>query len=252
MMSDGKAHTPALDRATVAKVATLARLKLTDAEIDDYVGRLGAVLEYVRVLDELDTSNVEPLVHAFEMTNVFRVDEVQPSLPRAGRPGECPQVRRPLLSRAAHYRRGLVGLKSPHSVPPLLRHGGWNRVPLSERPSRANQWVAVQSVPDHSANNESNGLVMADVSTATASRGVGAMSTCEGIAVWTVGVTTMTTAISAATSPHRPRRWNRCWKTGWPEGPLRRGREARRRRLWPLPRVPRRTRVLPKRSARWT
>lgn len=91
MMSDGKAHTPALDRATVAKVATLARLKLTDAEIDDYVGRLGAVLEYVRVLDELDTSNVEPLVHAFEMTNVFRVDEVLPSLPRADALANAPK-----------------------------------------------------------------------------------------------------------------------------------------------------------------
>lgn len=90
-MSDDSTRGPALDRATVAKVATLARLKLTDAEIDEYVGRLGAVLEYVHVLDELDTSNVEPLVHAFEMTNVFRVDEVQPSLPRAAALANAPK-----------------------------------------------------------------------------------------------------------------------------------------------------------------
>jgi aspartyl-tRNA(Asn)/glutamyl-tRNA(Gln) amidotransferase subunit C len=73
---------PALDRATVTKVAVLARLKLTEQEIDDCCGQLGAVLEYVHVLDELDTTNVEPLVHAFETTKVFRADEVRPSLPR--------------------------------------------------------------------------------------------------------------------------------------------------------------------------
>lgn len=81
-MSESAPTSAALDRATVVKVANLARLKLTEAEIDDFAGRLGAVLEYVHVLDEVDTSNVEPLVHAFEMTNVFRADDVRPSLPR--------------------------------------------------------------------------------------------------------------------------------------------------------------------------
>lgn len=82
---------PALDRATVAKVAVLARLKLTESEIDEFVGRLGAVLDYVHVLDELDTTNVEPLVHAFETTNVFRDDEVRPSLPREAALANAPK-----------------------------------------------------------------------------------------------------------------------------------------------------------------
>ncbi len=71
-----------LDRETVVKVAGLARLKLSDAEIDDYAGKLGQVLGYINVLNEVDTTNVEPMVHAIELRNVFREDEVQPSLPR--------------------------------------------------------------------------------------------------------------------------------------------------------------------------
>lgn len=71
-----------LDRETVVKVAGLARLKLSDAEIDDYAGKLGQVLGYIAVLNEVDTTNVEPMVHAIELRNVFRADEVQPSLPR--------------------------------------------------------------------------------------------------------------------------------------------------------------------------
>lgn len=72
-----------LPRDVVLKVATLARLKLTDAEVDAYCGQLGAILDYVAVLDELDVSTVEPMVHAIELTNVTRPDELRPSLPRA-------------------------------------------------------------------------------------------------------------------------------------------------------------------------
>lgn len=71
-----------LDRETVVKVASLARLKLTDREIDDYTGKLGQVLGYIQMLDEVPTDDVEPMVHAIELRNVFRDDVVQPSLPR--------------------------------------------------------------------------------------------------------------------------------------------------------------------------
>jgi aspartyl-tRNA(Asn)/glutamyl-tRNA(Gln) amidotransferase subunit C len=43
---------------------------------------LGDILAYMEKLNELDTSNVEPMMHALPMTNVFREDEVQPSLDR--------------------------------------------------------------------------------------------------------------------------------------------------------------------------
>jgi aspartyl-tRNA(Asn)/glutamyl-tRNA(Gln) amidotransferase subunit C len=71
-----------LTRGDVLKVARLARLKLTDAEVDDYTEKLGSILEYVASLNEIDTEDVEPMVHAVELSNVFRADEVAPSLPR--------------------------------------------------------------------------------------------------------------------------------------------------------------------------
>lgn len=71
-----------LTRADVLKVANLGRLRLTDAEIDDCTEKLGRILEYVELLNEVDTENVDPLVHAVELSNVFRDDAVVPSLPR--------------------------------------------------------------------------------------------------------------------------------------------------------------------------
>jgi aspartyl-tRNA(Asn)/glutamyl-tRNA(Gln) amidotransferase subunit C len=81
-MADSLDRQP-LSRETVVKVARLARLKLTPAEIDDYVGKLGQVLGYVEMLDEVDVTDIEPMVHAIELRNVFRADEVQPSLSRS-------------------------------------------------------------------------------------------------------------------------------------------------------------------------
>ncbi len=72
-----------LPRETVMKVASLARLRLTEAEVAAMSEQLGAILDYVARLDALDTANVEPMVHAIELTNVLRDDEVQPSLSRA-------------------------------------------------------------------------------------------------------------------------------------------------------------------------
>lgn len=71
-----------LTRADVEKVALLGRLKLTDAELDAYTNSLGQIIEYVERLNEVPTDDVEPMVHAVELSNVFRPDEVRPSLPR--------------------------------------------------------------------------------------------------------------------------------------------------------------------------
>jgi aspartyl-tRNA(Asn)/glutamyl-tRNA(Gln) amidotransferase subunit C len=81
-----------LTRADVLKVATLARLKLSDAEIDDYTETLGNILDYVALLNEVDTEEVEPLVHAVELSNVFRDDEVRPSLPQAAALANAPKT----------------------------------------------------------------------------------------------------------------------------------------------------------------
>jgi aspartyl-tRNA(Asn)/glutamyl-tRNA(Gln) amidotransferase subunit C len=66
----------------VAKVAHLARLKVTDAERERLSRELGDILTYVELLSEVDTEGVEPMAHAIELTNVLRADVPQPSLPR--------------------------------------------------------------------------------------------------------------------------------------------------------------------------
>ncbi len=69
-----------IDAEQVRKVAKLARLALTDAEIEEFTGQLGAILQYVEKMNELDTTEVEPLAHCLPIHNVFRADEVQESL----------------------------------------------------------------------------------------------------------------------------------------------------------------------------
>lgn len=71
-----------MDRKDVARTATLARLKLNSAELDTFTGQLADLLDYVNVLNEVDTENVEPMAHVIELVNVFREDEAGPSLPR--------------------------------------------------------------------------------------------------------------------------------------------------------------------------
>ncbi len=65
----------------VQKVAHLARLELTEAEIDLYREQLSQVLDYVARLEELDVEGVAPTAHAVALTNVTRADEERPSLP---------------------------------------------------------------------------------------------------------------------------------------------------------------------------
>jgi len=72
----------ALTRADVEKVALLARLRLSDAELDTMTGQLVQIVGYVDQLSEVDTTDVAPMAHAVELTNVFRDDRVAPSLPR--------------------------------------------------------------------------------------------------------------------------------------------------------------------------
>lgn len=76
----------------VAKVATLARLRLTDAERQTYAGQLGGLLDYVAILNEVETADVEPLSHAADVLNVFRDDETRPSLPREASLSNAPKT----------------------------------------------------------------------------------------------------------------------------------------------------------------
>ena len=69
-----------IDQEQVRKVAKLSRLDLTEQEVQEFTGQLGAILEYVEKMNELDTGNVEPLAHCLPIHNVFRQDCVKDSL----------------------------------------------------------------------------------------------------------------------------------------------------------------------------
>jgi aspartyl-tRNA(Asn)/glutamyl-tRNA(Gln) amidotransferase subunit C len=62
-------------------VAHLARLELSDAELETMTRQLSAIVGYVDQLRQVNTEGVEPLAHALEVHNVFRGDEPAPSLP---------------------------------------------------------------------------------------------------------------------------------------------------------------------------
>ena len=70
-----------LSRDQVLHVARLARLELTDAEVERFSGELSKVLDYVETIDELDLEGVEPTSHVIEVENALRADEPRPSLP---------------------------------------------------------------------------------------------------------------------------------------------------------------------------
>ncbi len=72
----------AIDRETVERVARLARLELDPDELDRYGRQLGAILDYVAALQELDLAGVEPLARAAEESSVFREDVPRPPLAR--------------------------------------------------------------------------------------------------------------------------------------------------------------------------
>lgn len=65
----------------VGKVAHLARLELTPAELESMTRQLSSIVDYIDQLRQLNTDNVEPLAHALDVSNVFRADEPAPSLP---------------------------------------------------------------------------------------------------------------------------------------------------------------------------
>ena len=69
-----------IDSEQVRKTAKLARLELTDVEVEQFSGQLSAIMEYVEKMNELDTDNVEPLAHCLEMSNCFREDIIVESL----------------------------------------------------------------------------------------------------------------------------------------------------------------------------
>ena len=71
-----------IDRDQVLHVAKLARLKLTDEEVERMSGELSTILDHIETIGELDLDGVAPTSHVVELENVLREDEPRPSLPR--------------------------------------------------------------------------------------------------------------------------------------------------------------------------
>jgi aspartyl-tRNA(Asn)/glutamyl-tRNA(Gln) amidotransferase subunit C len=70
----------ALSREDVRWVAHLARLRLSDAELDTVARQLSTILDYVNQFQQVNTDGVEPLAHPLPIQNVFRGDETAPCL----------------------------------------------------------------------------------------------------------------------------------------------------------------------------
>ncbi len=71
-----------ITKQEVEKVANLARLQLSENEVEKMTRQLDTILSYVAKLDELDTTGVPVTTHTQNATNAFRDDEVRESLPR--------------------------------------------------------------------------------------------------------------------------------------------------------------------------
>jgi aspartyl-tRNA(Asn)/glutamyl-tRNA(Gln) amidotransferase subunit C len=80
-----------MEISDVRKVASLARLSLSDDELVASGKKLTTILDYVKLLDEVDTTDVAPMTHPVPAENVFREDQMRPSLPREAALANAPK-----------------------------------------------------------------------------------------------------------------------------------------------------------------
>jgi aspartyl-tRNA(Asn)/glutamyl-tRNA(Gln) amidotransferase subunit C len=79
-----------IDREQVLHVARLARLALSDEEVDKMTSELSGILGHVNRISELDLDDVAPMDHVVALENVLRADEPRPSWPRERMLEEAP------------------------------------------------------------------------------------------------------------------------------------------------------------------
>jgi aspartyl-tRNA(Asn)/glutamyl-tRNA(Gln) amidotransferase subunit C len=73
---------PPISRDDVLHVAKLARLDLTEDELELFTPQLAAVLEHAADVEALDVADVPPTAHPYPLRNVFRADELRPGVDR--------------------------------------------------------------------------------------------------------------------------------------------------------------------------
>ena len=79
-MSETSSSVPSITRDEIAHLANLARIDLTDAELDHLAPQLSVILESVASISGVADENTPPTSHALPLTNVFREDVVTPGL----------------------------------------------------------------------------------------------------------------------------------------------------------------------------
>ena len=82
----------AISRDEVARLAKLARLALTDAELDSFAGQLDAILGYVSQVQAVDVTDVKPTGNPLKDVNVTRPDVVEPCLTQDEALAEAPDA----------------------------------------------------------------------------------------------------------------------------------------------------------------
>ena len=81
----------ALDKATVARIATLARIRVAEEELEPLAGELSTILDWIEQLGEVDTADVPPMTSVAEMTLPMREDKVSDGGAREAVLGNAPR-----------------------------------------------------------------------------------------------------------------------------------------------------------------
>lgn len=71
-----------ISKEEIEHIAMLARLSLSEEEKELFISQLSSVLDYMKKLNELDTSDIEPTSHVLPLGNVMRDDTPRPSVPK--------------------------------------------------------------------------------------------------------------------------------------------------------------------------
>ncbi|MHA1376998.1 MAG: Asp-tRNA(Asn)/Glu-tRNA(Gln) amidotransferase subunit GatC [Candidatus Helarchaeota archaeon] len=71
-----------ISKQEVEHIAELCRIKLSEEEIKLFTKQFNDILNFFKQLDEVDTDNIPPTFHVLNISNVFREDRVNPSLPK--------------------------------------------------------------------------------------------------------------------------------------------------------------------------
>ncbi len=105
-----------IDREQVRQVAHLARLRLTDSQVDRLRGDLSDILDYMNLLGRVDTRGVEPTAHPLPLRNVLREDRPGASLTPEAALANAPEREQTFFRVPKVLDQGTVGGPPPSEV----------------------------------------------------------------------------------------------------------------------------------------